>query len=59
MIIAFVSCYSGKAQISNTEMVTQGELSNTKLKDYSFLECMYSDSYFPKHLVDKCKNILL
>lgn len=23
------------------------------------LACMYSDSYFPKVLVDKCKNILL
>ena len=40
-------------------MIKQTELTNSKIKDYSFLDCMYDDSYFPKFLVDKCKNILL
>lgn len=40
-------------------MIEQIELTNTKIKDYAFLDCMYQDSYFPKFLVDKCKNILI
>ncbi|WP_321827341.1 DUF5713 family protein [Maribacter dokdonensis] len=40
-------------------MIEQTELTNVKLKDYGFLDCMYRDSYFPKFLVDKCKNILV
>jgi hypothetical protein len=37
----------------------QSELSNELLKDYSFLSGMYNDSYFPNHLVDKGKHILI
>ncbi len=59
MIIAFTSCNSGKSQTLTDKMTKQTELTNAKLKDYAFLDCMYNDSYFPKFLVDKCKNILL
>jgi len=34
-------------------------ITNTKLKEYPFLKEMYQDDYFPKFLVDKCKNILV
>lgn len=37
----------------------QGDIKNEKLKNYSFLECMYADAYFPKFLVDKGKSILV
>ncbi|MGB0430119.1 MAG: DUF5713 family protein [Bacteroidia bacterium] len=40
-------------------ITNQAALENDKIKDYKFLDCMYQDSYFPKFLVDKCKNILL
>lgn len=40
-------------------MIDQTELTNSKVKEYSFLDCMYQDSYFPTFLVDKCKNVLL
>lgn len=35
------------------------EISNEKIKSYAFLEEMYRDSYFPNHLVDKGKEILI
>jgi hypothetical protein len=59
LVVCLASCNSGKSQNSNTKMVVQGELANLKIKEYSFLECMYGDTYFPSHLVDKCRNILL
>lgn len=34
-------------------------ISNPKLSEYSFLEDMSNDEYFPSHLVAKGKNILL
>ncbi len=37
----------------------QENLNNEVLKAYSFLKCMYDDAYFPKHLVDKGKDILV
>ncbi|MFY0674992.1 MAG: hypothetical protein JXQ87_16445 [Bacteroidia bacterium] len=40
-------------------MLDQTTLENPKIKSHKFLGCMYNDSYFPKVLVDKCKNILL
>lgn len=39
--------------------VKQQDIKNEKLKAYKFLGCMYSDSYFPKFLVDKGKVILI
>jgi len=40
-------------------MKNQAELENKEIKEYEFLTCMYRDNYFPKFLVDKCKQILL
>ena len=54
--VALASCSSKN---SNDRIIEQTELANAKIKDHVFLECMYQDSYFPKFLVDKCKNILL
>ena len=34
-------------------------IANAKLKDYRFLQGMYQDSYFPNHLVDKGRQILI
>ncbi len=33
--------------------------SNEQVRNHAFLQCMYEDSYFPKHLVDKGQRILL
>ena len=59
MLAAFISCNSGKHQESKNKIINQTELTNPKIKDYAFLDCMYQDSYFPEFLVDKCKNIFL
>lgn len=40
-------------------MVNQQNLTNSDLKHYSFLECMYLSDYFPDFLVDKCKDVLI
>jgi Family of unknown function (DUF5713) len=34
-------------------------VSNEQIRKHAFLQCMYDDAYFPKHLVDKGKQILL
>jgi len=34
-------------------------ISNKHLRNYSFLEDMYEDDYFPTFLVDKCKAVLI
>lgn len=44
---------------NSTPLVKQEDIKNEKLKAYKFLKCMYSDSYFPKFLVDKGKAILI
>ena len=40
-------------------MIEPTELSNAKIKEHNFLDCMYQDPYFPTFLVDKCKSVLL
>ena len=35
------------------------QITNEKLKDYQFLKDMYEDGYFPDHIVDKGKEILI
>jgi hypothetical protein len=35
------------------------ELKNETVKSYSFLEDMYGDGFYPTHLVDECKDILI
>ena len=59
LLIVLTSCNPGKSQNSDHKMIEQSALTNTKIKDHAFLDCMYQDTYFPKFLVDKCKNILL
>lgn len=34
-------------------------LNHEKMKNHTFLEMMYNDAYFPNHLVDKGKKILV
>lgn len=38
---------------------TSIKLNNSLILEHHFLEEMYQDSYFPNHLVDQCKAILL
>jgi hypothetical protein len=38
---------------------TQAGLTNLQIKNYSFLEDMYADSYFPTSIVDKSKDVLV
>ena len=40
-------------------MKEQNELTNEKIRNYSFLEEMYQDDYFPNHCVDMGKAILI
>ena len=37
----------------------QSGINNSNLKIYPFLDCMYSDPYFPTSLVDVCQIILI
>ena len=53
--ILLLSCTT--APVSNTHK--QSDLSNTQMKNYAFLECMYEDAFFPPQLVDKCKVVLV
>ena len=39
--------------------MTQNDIKNKQLKNYSFLKDMYRDNYFPDFLVDKGKAILI
>jgi len=39
--------------------MTQNDIKNEQLKNYSFLRDMYRDPYFPDFLVDKGKVILI
>ncbi|MFO0385243.1 MAG: DUF5713 family protein [Flavobacteriales bacterium] len=53
--LLLLSCTT--APVSNTQKQT--DLSNAQMKNYSVLECMYEDEYFPPQLVDKCKAVLV
>lgn len=54
-----LSCSSTEEHESFAEPSDQTELNNAVIQEYSFLACMYADSYFPPFLVDKCKHILI
>jgi hypothetical protein len=60
-IILVAGVYGCKSPSSTTTspQIEQSDLSNPEMKNYKFLEWMYKDDYFPKVLVDKCKNILV
>lgn len=34
-------------------------IANATMKEHQFLTEMYDDGYFPNHLVDKCKQVLV
>jgi hypothetical protein len=57
IIIALILGYF----ITNKQLskMAQNDIKNEKLKNYSFLEGMYQDSYFPDFLVDKGRAILI
>lgn len=57
--ISISACNWGKSKDSTIIIVEQSTLTNTKIKEHLFLDCMYRDTYFPTFLVDKCKYILL
>jgi hypothetical protein len=40
-------------------MKKQSDLKNETVRSYAFLEDMYDDGFYPNHLVDKCKDILV
>lgn len=44
---------------SSTRLTKPILLGNTEILSYKFLDCLYSDVFFPDFLVDKCKHILL
>lgn len=56
VLITFAAC---KASNQNMNKIDQTQLTNPKIKNYSFLSMMYEDQYFPVFLVDKCKNVFL
>lgn len=58
MVVIIASCQVKDTKMSNI-LVDQKALSNEKVKNYSFLECMYNDAYYPSFLIDKCKQVLL
>jgi hypothetical protein len=53
-IFCVVAACSRESPISGSVAV-----SNEQVETHAFLQCMYEDEYFPKHLVDKGKQILL
>ena len=59
LILTFTIFNCGKSQNFSSKVTNQSELKNKTIKKHIFLDCMYKDSYFPKVLVDKCKNVLI
>ena len=63
LCVTLMSCNSSQSQNIEKEFnamptkIKQIELTNSTVKEYTFLDCMYDDSYFPTFLVDKCKTI--
>ncbi len=67
-LFLFLSCSNRTDESINIESnsktektitMEQSDLTNDKMKSYSFLVGMYYDSYFPDFLVDKIKSILV
>ena len=54
--VLFISCSN---QIEDNDSHKMNNITNEKMKAYPFLKDMYSDEYFPNHLVDKGKSILI
>lgn len=65
-MICFIACgksseYNNSSihRVNNNGLELLTNITNEKMKNYPFLRAMYKDSYFPKFLVDKGKNILI
>ena len=60
--LLIIGCSAEKNQSSKflkkTKM-TQNDIKNEEIRNYSFLKNMYSDGYFPNFIVDKGKAILV
>lgn len=59
-IIAWATSLAALAAVAGcTRETGRDEPANEQIKSHAFLQCMYEDEYFPKHLVDKGKRILV
>lgn len=59
LLITGCSLDQNKSNFKKQTEVTQSDIKNDTLRNYSFLKDMYRDSYFPNFLVDKGKVILI
>lgn len=50
---------NAKKNISKKGEISMVNITNEKMINYPFLKGMYNDGYFPNHLVDKGKSILI
>lgn len=50
---------SNESSNTKSNNLKQTELTNKAILNHLFLEGMYSDSYFPNHLVDEVKSVLV
>jgi hypothetical protein len=48
-----------KAEVVQLKSESTVSILNEKVRNHAFLQCMYDDGYFPNHLVDKGKQILI
>lgn len=55
--VLIMSCGGSKVYEMNNIDISQ--LENSQIRNYSLLECMYEDAYFPEFLVDKCHLVLI
>lgn len=59
-LLGMIGCSTNSQQSKNINMnVSQNEIKNEALKNYTFLKYMYQDPYFPNFLVDKGKAVLI
>lgn len=59
-ILAWATSLVALAAVAGcTRESAASEPANEQIKSHAFLQCMYQDEYFPKHLVDKGKQILV
>jgi hypothetical protein len=53
------ACTSGNDRSEHRTDLDQESLTNTVMRERTMLPDMYADAYFPRHLVDRCKGILV
>lgn len=59
LLFLLFACCSLLACTGSASTSGQQHLTNTATRDHAFLAGMYADDYFPKHLVDQCKAVLV